>query len=168
MKNTTFNYLIGFLLFISYSKANTTSRPLADSSICLEIEGIILNAHEGVDKTCLVELLFGNRIEQSVLLKDGKKKVKFLLRKNANYTVRISKKEHVTKLICIDTRMKKVNNELYSFSFETQMIPEALIEKADRECLDFPVALIYYDVRKDCFMHDKEYSNKLKKEIAVN
>jgi len=168
MKNSTLSYLIGLLLFIGYSKANTTFRPLADSSICLELEGIILNAHEGANKTCLVELLCGNRVEQSVLLKDGKKKVKFLLKKNATYTVRISKKEHVTKLICIDTRMKKANYDLYSFSFETQMLPEAVIEKADRDYLDFPVALIYYDVRKDCFMHDKDYSNKLKKEIAVN
>lgn len=168
MKNSTITYLLGFFFLISCFKANSTLINEPDSTNCLEIDGIILNATEGAFKTCLVELLCSNTVVQSVMLKDGKKKVKFLLKKNAMYTIRISKKEHITKLVCIDTRIKKPNYDLYSFSFETRMLPETVIEKADRDYLDFPVALIYYDSRKDCFTYDKEYSTKLKKELALN
>jgi hypothetical protein len=168
MKNSTITYLLGFFLIAGCFKASSHYLPESDTSVCLEIDGIISNANEGAIKTCLVELICANQVVQSTLLKDGKKKIKFLLKKNTIYTIRISKKEHVTKLVCVDTRIKKTNYELYTFSFETQMLPESVIEKADRDYLDFPVALIYYDNRKDCFVHDKAYSSRLKKEIAVN
>lgn len=167
MKNTTITFLLGFFFLICSIKAIGVNRPNADSSICLEIEGIVLNATDGAIKTCTVELLCAGHIEQSIQLKDGKKKVKFLLKKNATYTIRITKKDHVTKLICIDTRIKKNGEDLYSFSFETSMLPESVINKENRDYLDFPVALIYYDPRKDHFTYDKDYSNRIKKEIAI-
>lgn len=167
MKNTTITFLLGFFFLVCSIKSIGANGPNADSSICLEIEGIVLNANDGAIKTCTVELLCASRVEQSIQLKDGKKKVKFLLKKNATYTIRITKKEHVTKLICIDTRIKKNTEDLYSFSFETSLLPESIIDKENRDYLDFPVALIYYDARKDHFTHDKDYANRIKKEIAL-
>lgn len=167
MKNSTITYLFGFFFLISCIKAVALPNRISDTSVCLEIEGIIINAGDGADKTCRVDLMCANHIVESVFLKDGKKKVKFLLHKNQTYTIKISKQNHITKLVCIDTRIKHGNYELYSFSFETRMFPESVIDKADRDYLDFPVALIYFDTRKDCFVHDKEYSKKLNKAIAI-
>lgn len=168
MKNSLITYLLGFFFLISCFKANSAVYSSTDSSLCLEIEGIIPNANEGKDGICKVELLCANQVVESLILKDGKKKFKFLLKKNLTYTIRISKKDFINKLVCIDTKMKKGYYELYTFSFETKMLEESSMNKLDRDYLDFPVALIYFDTRKDLFVHDKEYSSKLKKEIASN
>lgn len=165
MKNSLISYLLGFFFLVSCFKAN--SHPNADSAACLEIDGIVLNANEGAEKNCTVELLCFNNVVETIQLKNNKKKIKFYLKKDVAYTIRISKKDHITKLICIDTRMSRSNFDMYVFSFETRMIPESMIDKEQRDYFDFPVALIYYDARKDSFVHDKEYSKKLNKELAI-
>lgn len=165
MKNSLISFLLSFFFLLSCLKANSV--PNSDSTTCLEIDGIILNANEGSEKTCTVELLCFNKVVETIQLQNNKKKLKFYLRKDVAYTIRITKKDHITKLICIDTRMKLTDYERYYFSFETRMIPETMIEKEHRDFMDFPVALIYYDARKNEFVHDKEYSKRLNKEIAI-
>ena len=167
MKNSLVTYLLGFFFLITCCKALGGSLPSVDTSNCLEIEGRILNATDGIDGVCKVELVHSNTVLESVLLKKGKKKFSFMLKKNMTYTIRISKTGFITRLVCVDTKMLKSNYELYNFSFETKLIEQANSEKLNKDFLDFPIALIYFDNRKDSFVYDKEYTSKIKKEIAL-
>jgi len=100
-------------------------------------------------------------------LKEGKKSFKFLLKKNTVYTIKISKRGYISRLVCVDTKLADVMDDLYSFSFETKLINAEESGKLNKEFLDFPIALIYFDSKKDCFVYDKEYTSRIKKEIAM-
>lgn len=143
----------------------TTINP--DTSACLEIEGKILNAMDG-DGTCLVELIGSESTLQSLVLKDGKKKFAFKLRKNQNYTIRLSKIGYISKSISIDTRINKAYDDLYLFAFDTKMISLVEGDKLNKELIKQPVALIYFDVRQGCFNYNKAYMARMKKELASN
>jgi hypothetical protein len=167
MKNSLVTYLLGFFFLITCCKALGRSLPSVDTSNCLEIVGTILNTADGTDGMCVVELVHANNVLESVLLKKGKKKFSFILKKNTTYTIRVSKVGFITRLVCVDTKMLKSNYELYNFSFETKLVEQANSEKLNKDFLDFPIALIYFDNRKDDFVYDKEYTTKIKKEIAL-
>lgn len=168
MKNSLITYLLGFFFLISCFKSFGINYLTMDTAECLQIEGLILNANENIDQDCIVELYCSANLIKSITLKDGKKKFRFLLKKNFNYTIRISKKTYVTKVLCVDTKMNKDPYGMKVFEFETSLIESYTLPKSKRECLDFPIALIYYDSSKDCFVHDKEYTNRMKKDIAMN
>jgi hypothetical protein len=166
MKNSLVTWSLSFFFLVSCYHSMYAS-PVTDSSRCVEIDGLIENAN--IKNTeCLIELVCSNTVVESVVLKNGKKKFTLHLKKNAFYTIKISKKGYITRLICVDTKISRGYYEKYSFSFETKLPDEAEAEKLNKDYLDFPIALIYFDVRKDCFVFDKEYTSRLKKEIAVN
>lgn len=166
MKNSVTTFILFFLL--SYSTGHSSSfRVFVSDKKCLEIDGKITNASESSEKNCVVELICENKIVSTLVLKGGKKKFKFLLDKNAVYSIRISKTGYISKLINIDTKMNMAEVELYNFSFETSLIKKSSAEHLNKDLLDLPVALIYFDRKKDCFVYDKEYSNKIKKEFVM-
>lgn len=166
MKNSLITYLLGFFFLITCYKAVGSSSSKNDSSACLEIDGMITNVANGNQNNCTVELIRSSAIIETVLLKEGKKWFKFTLNKNSEYSIRISCKGYITKLVSVDTHMPADHYELYGFSFETKLIETSETEKLNRNYLNAPIALIYYDHRKDCFQHNKIYSSKIKKEIA--
>lgn len=167
MKNSLVTYLLGFFFLITCCKSIAAVRPGIDTNSCLEIDGLIQNATIDNKNNCTVELLRANTVIETIVL-DGKKKFRFYLNKNTMYSIRISKKGFITRLVAIDTRMLRTSYDLYSFSFETSLPEEASSEKMNKNYIDFPIALVYFDNRKDCFVYDKSYTAKLKKEIAMN
>ena len=167
MKNSIITYLLGFFFLVTCFKAIGSNSHNRDSATCLEIDGKITNANKGSDGICTVELLTSNKVICSALLTGGKKKFKFLLGKNVSYTIRISKEGFVTRLICIDTKMERLEEDFYTFSFETELIKDNNSSRLNKEFLDFPIALVYYDSKKDCFVYDKSYTSKIKKEIVM-
>jgi hypothetical protein len=169
MKNSLITYLLSFFFLITCFKA--MGKPnYSDSSSCLQIEGKILNAALSSDAPCVVELVCSNIVLQTVTLKDGKKKFKFLLKKNRMYSIRVSQKGFVNKLITVDTKIDEEydEQEIYQFSFETKLMENSDLEKVKKELLDFPIAIIYFDAKKECFDYNKEYTSKLKRELAMN
>ena len=167
MKKLLITLIFGFFFMITCTKIFAATQLNPDTSACLEIEGKILNAGDG-DGACLVELIGTQNTLQSLILKDGKKKFTFQLHKNQNYTIRLSKKGYISKLICIDTRINKAYEDLYLFAFDTKMVSLVESDKLNKDLIDHPVALIYFDVRKDCFDYNKAYTAKMKKELASN
>jgi hypothetical protein len=139
-----------------------------DTISCLEIDGKIINASEGLDGICTVELICANVTVESLTLKDGKKKFKFLLKKNQAYSIRLSKKGYVSRLISVDTRIPSDYDEIYKFSFETKLAENTNPARSTKEVSDFPIAIIYFDQKKDCFDYNKEYTSRIKKELAMN
>lgn len=167
MKNSLISYLLGFFVLISCCKAIGNTAVPRDSSACLEIDGKIPNACEGEDATCLVELFTSNTVVSWATLKEGKKTFRFLLKKNTVYTIRISKRGYMSRLICIDTKVSIPLEDLYRFAFETRLLKTSECMHMNKELLDLPVALIYFDPQKDDFVYDKEYTSRAKKELAV-
>jgi hypothetical protein len=167
MKNSIITYLLGFFFLISCFKALSETSADPDTNACLEINGKITNAAEGSEAICLIELFNANTLVSWANLKEGKKTFKFNLKKNAVYTIRISKRGYISRLVGIDTKLAADKEDLYSFSFETKLIKTSELEKLNKEFLDFPIALIYFDPKKDCFVYDKEYTTRLKKEIVM-
>lgn len=168
MKNSLITYLLGFFFLIACFKAIGKPGSAADTNSCLEIEGKILNANEGLDGTCTVELVCANVIVESVVLKNGKRKFSFILKKNLAYSIRLTKKGCISRLINVDTRISNEYDDLYKFSFETKLIESTGSEKLNKEFLDVPIAIIYFDPKKECFDYNKEYTSRIKKELAVN
>lgn len=169
MKNSIITYLLSFFFLIPCFRAISAapSNLGIDSLSCLEINGKISNATEGDDGTCLVELLSSNTVVSFATLKDGKKTFRFTLKKNTVYTIKISKRGYLSRLVGIDTKLTEASEDLYSFSFETKLIKTEDSQKLNKEFLDFPIALVYFDPKKECFIYDKEYTTRIKKEIAM-
>ena len=167
MKNSIITYLLGFFFLITCFKAIGETSKFSDPDVCLEINGKIANAAEGSDETCLVELFTANTLVSWATLKDGKKSFRFALKKNSVYTIRISKRGYISRLVCIDTKTPLDPEDMYSFSFETKLIKTEEAEKLNKEFLDLPIALIYYEIKNDCFIYDKEYTSRIKKEVAL-
>lgn len=167
MKNSIITFLLGFFFLISCYKAIGAEFRFTNENNCLEIDGKISNATEKGEGYCTIELISENAIVSSVVLTGGKKKFKLLLKKNANYSIRISRKGYISKLISVDTKIDSPEEELYRFSFETSLLKESSATDMNKELLDFPVTLIYFDRKKDCFIYDKEYTTKIKKEVVM-
>jgi len=165
MKNTL---IIATLLFVfltaSNAKAIGTYKLEFDSLSCLQIEGKISNVEEG-NGECLVELISDNDVVQSIVLKEGKHKFKFILNKNLFYAIRISKKGFISKLVSVNTEILTANEGVHMFKFETSLINEALAEKLNQEVIDFPVTIIHFDYETDSFTYNMEYTSYIKKEL---
>lgn len=168
MKNSIITYLLGFFFLISCFKAISIQNTSFLSKPCLEVDGKINNASQGEDGICTIELVSSNKVIATAVLKGRKNKFKFLLEKGIVYTIKISKQGYVTRVVCIDTKMDAGDEDLYNFSFETKLIKKSDADKLNKEYLDFPIALIFFDAKKECFVYDKEYTSKIKKEIVMH
>ena len=167
MKNTGFKFII--TIFISLvalnGSAQLNSRLNFDSLSCLLIDGRINNADEGMDETCLVELICDNEVVSTITLKEGKKNFRFVLEKNKYYGIRMSKEGYIAKLLSINTDLVTQTYALYGFEFETGLIKNGAIKAFNEDALDFPVAIIAFDYDKDEFSYNEEYTTYIKKEI---
>lgn len=165
MKNTVLKYFaLICLCCFSQSLSVSAAAPKPDSLLCLQLEGIILNANESVNGDCVIELISLSSTD-TVILKEGKKKFMFALNKDSRYAIRISKKGYVSKLVCINTAMLTKMEGLYRFEFETSLLGDEDAKRLNPEVIDFPVAMIAYDYGHKCFSYDKDYSGRIKKEL---
>lgn len=167
MKNLLLHTAI--LLFICAGAANLKAaknqRLKYDSLSCLQLEGLITNANEGQDGECTIELIALDESISTVVLKEGKKKFKFVLNKNSHYAIRVSKKGYISKLVSVNTEILSETAGIHVFEFETSLVKEAAMSKLNKDILDFPVAIIHYDYEMETFSYNKEYSAYIKKEL---
>ena len=160
----TISILIFACLFSLNANATKKGRSKMDSLSCLKIEGKITNADEA-EGECIVELIGLNDEIDTITLKDGKIKFKFMLNKDSYYAIRISKVGYISKLVCVNTEILAQTNGIYVFEFETTLIKEAVVKTLNRDILDFPVAIIHFDYQMEAFSYNKEYSAYIKKEL---
>lgn len=167
MKNSilTSAIILCLSLFAVKSQANTFNKGKYDSLSCLQIEGKVLNADEGEDGTCIVELITLNNGIDSICLKEGRKKFKFILEKNSYYAIRVSKKGYISKLVSVNTEILTEVEGIHRFVFETTLIKEAALKRLNKDAVDFPVAIIHFDYEMDGFSYNKEYTNSMKREL---
>ena len=155
-----------FFAFTFNTKAQTNSYKIKfDSLSCLLLEGRIMNASDGIDGVCLIELVSANEVLESITLKEGKNKFKFALNKNTFYSVRVSKVGFATKLISVNTEMLVESEGVHIFKFETSLMKDKIAAKLNQDILDFPVTIIHFDYEMDCFTHSTAYTAYIKKEL---
>lgn len=136
-----------------------------DSLSCLQLEGKVTNVANSDSEECTVELINGNDVEQTIVLKEGKNKFKFVLNKNSYYAIRISKNGFTSKLVSINTAMLVAGLGIHVFKFDVNLLPEIVTNQQNQDVIDFPVALIHFDYDQDSFIYDLEYSAYIKKEL---
>jgi hypothetical protein len=169
MKNLLKNIsLIAFFVLFSLTvNASKKGQGKSDSLSCLKIEGKIIN-NNLTEEACVIELIDSDNHIDSLLLKEGKTKFKFMLNKDSYYAIRISKPGYISKVVSVNTEILTEVNGIYRFEFETSLLQEAVLKKLNQDALDFPVAIVYFDHEKDCFSYNKEYSAFIKKELHTS
>lgn len=169
MKNlTTFPklFLILFVLTANFLTA-AGGKLKYDSLSCLLIEGKVLNSDEN-ENVCIIELIDEtNTVTDSLILKDGKNKFGFVLKKNSYYSIRISKKGFISKLVAVNTEILTETDGIHRFNFQTKLMNEVLLSHMNEDVVDFPVAIIHFDYDNNCFDYNKEYTSHIKRELYI-
>jgi hypothetical protein len=158
MKNTVI-IICSLMLFSGYCYSQTIKQ---DSTICLEIKGKVTNIKSKSDDSYKIELIYYNTVVKNDTL-SATKSFMYSLKKNAIYSIRISKKGYLTKLISIYTKIPKENQELYRLDFDTELIEEHKSKKLNSDAIDFPITIIYFDEEENLFYFNEEYTNNIKK-----
>ena len=153
-----------FLLAVTLNgfaqQKNTESK---DEVNCLEVTGKFDESMKNIEGKYTAKLLRDNKTVEEQVLKVSKG-FRFILKKGVQYTVRIEKEGYIPRLLSVSTTLPDkadVSEELYKFHFETNLIDEAFYTKFDDDDIDFPIALVSYSKKCDCFEYDKKYTEKL-------
>ncbi len=149
------------LVFLCFISISVVAKGRSDSLLCLEITGKIHPSSSDDRSACKVELMLNDVVTDSVILKSGKGKFFFDLKKDRHYTIRISRPGHITRHICVRTQIPDKYMDIYDFVFETRLVPSKDAENINRanEKMHLPVARIFFDPRKQCFYYSKVMNN---------
>lgn len=150
-----------FFLFIILISATNPSTLITKSS-SLEIKGYVYEKNEKVDGA-LVKLFQNNKVVQMVKTKSSK--FQFILFSDMLYMVEISKDGAVTERIQISTEEKTQFGGKYLYEFKVDLMSLSKFEGVDISNLDFPTALIKYDIDEGEYMHDAAYGKQVKAEL---
>lgn len=93
-------------------------------------------------------------------------KIYFTLQRGQYYTIEISKPGYVSRLVGISTTIpgSVPLKPIFRFEYEVEMLKEA--DAGNDFYLDFPVALVSYNSKSECFEHNKKYTTFIKRETA--
>lgn len=167
MKTSIITSKLFLILFIAAANLVSASghKLKYDSLSCLQIEGRVLNAGDG-EGDCIIELIDGtNTVTDSLILKEGKSKFAFVLKKDSYYAIRISKNGFISKLVAINTEVLVEQDGIHKFNFETRLLNNVVAKRLNEDVLDFPVAIIHFDYENNCFDYNKEYTENIKREL---
>ncbi len=161
--------LIIFILIFASKNAFSQKQLVADTGKCLEFIGTFDGTVKDMEGTYTVKLIKDNKvIEQQTL--SVYKQFRFVMRRNMLYAVKLEKPEYITKTVSISTKLpaKLEIENLYLFKLETNLISEELSVHFKDDDIDFPVALVNYGKKCDCFEFNKDYTTKLIKSMYTN
>lgn len=128
----------------------------------LEVTGKFDETMNSLEGKYTVKVLRDNKVVEEKTLK-VKQGFKFILKRDALYTLKVEKEGYIPRLLSISTKIpeKAELDDLFKFHFETNLIDEAFYNKFDDDDIDFPIALVAYAKRCDCFEYDKKYTQEL-------
>lgn len=78
------------------------------------------------------------------------------------YTIRISKKGYIPRLVSIDTSLDNDDDNLYRFHFDTELLKDEMKEIFDAEALEFPITIVSFNKSQEVFHFNKEYTMNIK------
>lgn len=166
MDTTTFNkqLLIAFFILMPFNIIASSVNKVSDNdSIALKINLKVVYKETSIDGAVVTVFLGNEEIKGGETNRIGAYKVNLIREKL--YTIRISKEGYETKLVQIATAVPdKYASDSYKFSITIDMMKENKKIK-NEDALEFPSALISFDLKKEKFEYDKKYTNTIKKEI---
>jgi hypothetical protein len=129
---------------------------------CLEVTGKFDESMKSLEGKYTAKILRDNKVVEEKTLK-VKQGFKFILKRDVLYTLKIEKEGYIPRLLSISTKIpeKAELDDLFKFHFETNLIDEAFYTHFDDDDIDFPIALVAYSKRCDCFEYDKKYTQEL-------
>ena len=165
---TTF-FILSMIASLCFTTAHAAKDPVkrvkkTDVTACLRISGVIANNNEN-EGECYIELIGQNKAIDTIILPQGEKKFEFMLGRNTEYMIRISKKGYLNKTVSVNTHILTLENELHSFNFETGLMAQSELANLNKNMLNYPAAIIQYDYQSDSFSHNEEYTDLIKKEL---
>lgn len=160
------HWLIAVLSIVSMNIYSATGYTEPDSTICLEVEGKVLNAGENKSPT-IVRLYEDKQVVDSVILKGNKKKFRFLLSRNKHYSIVASKEGFQSKNVCVHTHITDPEMNIYQFYFEMNLLsidsPPAAAAMPEK----LPVAVIYFEPRKHCFYYNRTTTSNINRDTCM-
>ncbi len=162
---TTFTLLMIALMAVVNVNAQNDDPYEMDSINCLIVKGKVLNAADGVDKTCKVEIIDGRGGVATILLANGKRNFEIKLQKNESFIIKITKEGYVSKRIAINTALSVELTDLTEFSFNTELVSLGDAQGMKTNSVNVPVAFIRFDTLTDSFIYDLAYASNVKMDM---
>lgn len=164
-----FSFLFVIAVYVTYAQTDKKNFISSDTGECLTITGNFDGTVKDLEGDYKAKLMRNNKVIEEQNLK-VKKSFEFTLRKNMLYAIRVEKEGYIPKLISISTKMpSKVEIESpYKFNFETNLISQELYGHFDDDDVDFPVALVSYGKKCDCYEYNQDYTAKLIRRMYTN
>lgn len=136
-------------------------------SICLKIQGLAMSKGlpiDGVNAKLYKESEETEMVEVTSVSHHSHDFF-FNLSKNSFYTIEVSKPGYITRMISISTKLPEnvKIDPIFEFQIELEMHEEK--QGVDDYYLDFPIALIDYDAKKDVFVAHGKYTAYIKSKI---
>jgi hypothetical protein len=163
------SFLFIITAFVSYSQSDKKKPISSDTSECLTITGNFDGTVKDLEGNYKAKLMRDNKVIEEQDLK-VKKSFEFTLKKNMLYAIKVEKEGYIPKLISISTTMssKILVESPYKFNFETNLLSQELYGHFNDDDVDFPVALVSYGKKCDCFQYNQEYTAKLINRMYTN
>jgi len=158
-KVKTLSILLLLLVVLSSAVKSVIYYPKASS---LEIKGYVFEEDKKVDGA-MVKLYQNNKIVQ--ITKTKKSKFQFILFAGKQYMVEVDKPGSVSERIQISTKEPTEFGGKYTYEFRVDLIDATKFEGVDISNLDFPTAIIKYDLEEGEYMHDANYSKQVKADL---
>ncbi|HEX8516378.1 MAG TPA: hypothetical protein VF868_09285 [Bacteroidia bacterium] len=143
------------------------ANPNTDSAdtICLEVNGIALDTRNLPIDGAQIRLYKENdELEWSEITSaiHHEHHFQFKLEVNSHYTIEISKPGFITRLVSISTIIPPHVSleQIFKYEFDVQLLSSE--EKLNDYYIDFPVALISYDSKRDVFDNNYTYTKHIK------
>lgn len=155
--------LLGFLLLQSLQlNAQNKKTDEEGGPLCMEVVGEFDETMKSLEGNYTAKLMRDNKVLEEKTQRVNRN-FKFKLRKGLLYTIKLEKAGYIPRYISISTAMpdKADLEELYEFHFATNLINEELYFHFDDDDIDFPIALVAYKKKCDCFAIDKKYTEEL-------
>jgi len=169
MKTNAFHTPFLIILFFTFNftgniKAQADKK---DSLFCLEIIGIAMTDKAPLDGVDVKLYRENEEMEMTEITSVAYHEHSFMfkLARDSYYTIEVSKEGYVTRIVTISTKLPKdvIADPPFTYEFEVNLFKAK--KNMDDYYLDFPVALIDYNVKKDVFESHGKYTNYIKGKI---
>lgn len=164
---TYFSLIMATILFTSF-KSSDNKKGKETSSVCLEVLGIALDENGKPIDGAEVRLYKENdELEWTEITSVMYHEHSFVFNLEANeyYTIEVSKNGFVSRSVALSTKLPAnvSYSPIFHYEFEVTLFKEK--KGVDDYYLDFPVALISYDAKRDVFDNNYIYTNHIKTKI---
>lgn len=116
------------------------------------------------EKGVTVRLYRGNN-EEVRIDSTNKRNVSFVLERNQQYTIELSKPGYFTRRLSISTQMPISSEEKPMLRYRISIDLPPSVDLGDDFYMDFPVALISYHPKKDRFEQSRAYAVHIKEKM---